>query len=305
MKTKPHNWCVGTSGWEHEGFDSTLYQMGEADALEKLRYYSRFFETTEVRSTFWDEDISEAEAKGWIAAVEHNSRFQFTFKLHFSFTHKKDLNTTRARKIRGVAQEFFQANRLGGMLAQFPYAFTNTSSHRQYLTKLAELFRGFPIHVEFRHDSWDQSTIVRLLEDCQLRSVSSDLPRISRFIPCLTRQVGDVVYVRLHGRNEKGWLTNEMDSRYSYLYNARELREIIRRIQLLAGNAQKVIVICNNTPEGKGLANALQISSYVQEGKQIPLPPATATAFPFLLERGTVLNDEWGFGTAEEFRKAI
>jgi len=305
MKTRPQNWFVGTSGWEHEGFDATLYQMGEADAIEKLRYYSRFFDTTEVRSTFWDEDISESDAKEWISAVEQNSRFQFSFKLHSSLTHKKDLSTARARKIRGVAQEFFQANKLGGILAQFPYAFTNTSSHRQYLTKLAELFRGFPMHAEFRHDSWDQSTIVRLLEDCQLRSVSSDLPRISHFIPCLTRQVGDVVYVRLHGRNEKGWLTNEMDSRYTYMYNSRELREIIRRVQLLATKAQKVIIICNNTPEGKGLANALQISSYVQEGKQIPLPPATASAFPFLLESGTVLNDEWGFGVAEEFRKAI
>ncbi len=305
MKTKSPNWFVGTSGWEHEGFDAALYQMGEADAIEKLCYYSRFFDATEIRSTFWDEDINEAEARQWVAAVEQNGRFQFTFKLHSSLTHRKDLNTTRARKIRKVAQEFFQSNKLGGILAQFPYAFTNTSSHRQYLTKLAELFRGFPVHVEFRHDSWDQSTIVRLLEDCQLRSVSSDLPRISHFIPSLTRQVGDIVYVRLHGRNEKGWLTNEMDSRYSYLYNVRELREIIRRIQLLARDVEKVIVICNNTPEGKGVANALQIISHVQEGKQIPLPPATTAVFPFLLECGSVLKDEWGFGVAEEFRKAI
>ena len=63
-----------------------------------------------------------------------------------------------------------------------------------------------------------------------LSSVHADLPRIKQFPVTFPRPRGERAYFRLHGRNEKGWLLNGYDVRYDYLYNARELRELKRRM---------------------------------------------------------------------------
>ena len=296
---------VGISGWEHDVLDSCFYPDRTVSPTEKLSFYARFFDTVETRATFWDDGLGAEDASRWIEAVAGNRSFRFCVKLHSSFTHRKTIKPLVTRNTRAILQELAKHNRLGALLMQFPYAFTNTSSNRFHLLKLAEIFRGFPIHVEFRHDSWNQPSLLTLLEEHTLRPVNADLPRIRQFMPFLTGVLGDEAYMRFHGRNEKGWLLNGMDTRYDYLYNGREIMELRRRFEAVTRSCRKGIVICNNTTGGKGIANALQLKSALKEGKPVPIPHQTLLAFPFLRAIVHLHESETSLFAGESLREAM
>ncbi len=284
MEPRETQLLVGTGGWEHEAFDQSFYPHPGMSQTEKLRYYSRFFDAVEIRPTSWDGSLSSGDAAEWAAAVADRKRFFFTVKLHASFTHAKEFRTQFSRNTRGILQELAGHNRLGALLMQFPYAFTNTGSNRSHLIKLAELFAGFPVRVELRHESWNQPSLLGFLAEHSLLPVSADLPRIRQFMPFITGVVGEEAYLRLHGRNEKGWLLDGLDTRYDYLYNSREVREIARRLDALSARCRRITVICNNTTSAKAVANALQLSAAWRKTKSVPVPSASLEAFPQLHE---------------------
>jgi uncharacterized protein YecE (DUF72 family) len=273
---------VGPGGWEHEVFDSCFYPREGASSAEKLSIFARYFQTVEVRATFWDDSLTAGDAREWIGAVHDAPGFLFNIKLHSTFTHGKTLRPELTRTVRQILRELARHNRLGSLLVQFPYSFTQTGGNRGHLIRLAEVFRGFPLHVEFRHGSWNQEGLVAFLREHSLGVVSADLPRIRTYMPFITAVSGETVYLRLHGRNEKGWMVNGYDARYDYQYNTREIREIARRLRGLEGRCRTVTVICNNNTGGKSLPVAFQLLSALREGKPVAIPHRTLAAFPFL-----------------------
>jgi uncharacterized protein YecE (DUF72 family) len=296
-------YLVGLGGWEHESFNPCLYGVETEYSAIKLRYYARFFDAVEVRPTFWDGSLSAHEAEQWIDAVAENKRFRFNVKLHKAFTHTREFKPEVATRVRGLLEALQKAERLGALLIQLPYSFTNTSTNRFHLVKLGEMFRGFPMHVEFRHESWNQPNLMNFLTENYLAPVNADLPRLRQFMPFVTGTVGDTAYVRLHGRNEKGWLENGVDTRYDYLYNGKELREILRRLVALEEKCNRIMVIFNNTTGGKAVVNALQMLSILREGKPIAVPQAAVTAFPNLLDNTKAVVEDSLFAGEKLFRR--
>ncbi|MEO8168925.1 MAG: DUF72 domain-containing protein, partial [bacterium] len=155
MNKQSVKYLVGIGGWEHEALDDCLYGTRTEYSTLKLRCYARFFDTVEVRSTFWDEELSTNDAQQWMEAVAENNRFRFNVKLHKSFVQEKEIKPELATRVRGLLQELQKNDKLGALLVQLPYSFTNTSANRFHLVKLGEIFRGFPMHVEFRNESWN------------------------------------------------------------------------------------------------------------------------------------------------------
>ena len=296
---------IGIGGWEHEIFDRCFYPAADINGLEKLGRYAQFFETVEVRPTFWDDALTANDAAQWADAVKVNRRFLFSIKVHQSFTHGRELDLQSTRRMRGILQELAKNDRLGAVLMQFPYSFTNTSAHRFHLVKLGQLFSGFPVHVEFRHESWNQAALGSFLADASLCSVAADLPRVKQLMPFTTSVVGETAYVRLHGRNEKGWLLNGMDTRYNYLYNSREMRELVRRVTALSQKCRNMIVIFNNTTGGKAIANAFQLVAALRESKRVLVPHATLMAFPQLQEIASIAETENALLGASPYRQAM
>lgn len=297
--------AVGLGGWEHEILDHCFYPAHDMRSDEKLAFYAGFFDAVEVRPTFWDERLGPDDARLWIEAVARANTFLFTVKLHSSFTHRKSIRPQLTKNVRGLLQELARGNRLGTLLAQFPYAFTNTSGNRFHLEKLGEVFRGFPVHVELRHGSWHTPELAEMLAENGLSLVSADLPRVRQFMPFTTGVVGETAYLRLHGRNEKGWLLNGFDARYDYLYNGRELREINRRLQALYGQCGRATVIFNNTTGGKAVANAFQLAITLREGKPLAIPPSTLKTFPHLEQIGHSPEAELPLFSKGEYREAM
>lgn len=294
---------TGIGGWEHEVLDRVLYgDRGEAAA--KLRAYAGMLHAVEVRATFWDDTLSAADAASWVEAVQENRRFRFGVKLHRAFTHGGGATAEQARMFRGVLQELARADRLAALVLQFPWSFTNTGSARHHLAKLASSFEGFPLAAEFRHDSWAHDSVPSLLEELGITPVQADLPRVNRHMPFHTTIVGRTAYLRLHGRNERGWLQNGMDTRYDYLYNERELREIGRRLERLEGRCAEAVVIWNNTTGGKAVVNALQLRSALR-GEPVAVPERTLEAFPVLRRSCMALEERVPLFATEEYRRVV
>jgi uncharacterized protein YecE (DUF72 family) len=275
---------IGVGGWEHEVMDRVFYGRDDLSQCQKLAVFSETFDHVEIRSTFWDEALGASDAEGWMRAVEVNPGFRFTVKLHREFTHRRKTPPGLRDRVRGILQALATGGRLTGLLAQFPFSFTNTSTNRYWLIKVAELFRGFPFFADFRHISWCQPPGIQLLREQAITPVNPDLPRFGQMMPFHTGYTGPAVYIRLHGRNEKGWLRNALDARYDYLYNARELMELRRRVDYLPAQSREVTIVFNNTTSGNALANALQLRSSFLGNRPVEVPFPLLKVFPGLHE---------------------
>ncbi len=295
---------VGIGGWEHDLLNGCLYPDAGATSSQKLSYYARWFNTVEVRPTFWDDTLDAGDAREWVLAVREQKDFLFSVKLHSALTHKHALAVPKTGNMESLLEMLNSHGRLGAVLAQFPYSFTNTGANRQYLEMIAIRFAAFPLHVELRHASWDYPGLHALLSELKVGSVNVDLPRIRQLIPYIPRMSGDRAYLRLHGRNEKGWLLNTFDGRYDYLYNNREMQEIRRRVFALPPDCSRAFVVWNNTTAGKAVANALQCMAMLRSNGTIPAPPLALQAFPWLKEfTRTASGDAPLFG--DKYREAM
>lgn len=296
---------VGIGGWEHEILDTVLYGERGLPSEEKLARYARTFDTTVTRPTFWDEDLDGETARSWVRAVKGNSSFQFIVKLHHQCTHERKPTATVRQRIRQILHVLDAEGRLGALLAQFPFSFTNTSANRFAVINLAEIFHGFPLQAEFRHASWHQPSLPGFPEDRRVQIVSADLPRIRQYMPFQTTIRGPHVLLRLHGRNERGWLRNTLDARYDYLYNAREMIELRRRIESIAPTTPRITIIFNNTTGGHAVTNSLQLLSALHNGKPVAVPPPALAAFPQLRQIAHPSSMEEGLFDDRDLRTAI
>jgi uncharacterized protein YecE (DUF72 family) len=78
---------IGTSGWSYPQGEGTwnryFYPPGTKN---KLEYYSRFFDTVEINSSFY-RPPDPAVSAGWVRKTPEN--FIFSVKLWQKFTHPK------------------------------------------------------------------------------------------------------------------------------------------------------------------------------------------------------------------------
>src|SRR5271155_924116 len=83
---------IGTSGWSYKEWEGTFYPKGEK---KKLSYYSRFFDTVEIDSTFYAYPNT-----GMILGAVKNTPpgFVFSAKLPKLITHEKALDLGKGVK---------------------------------------------------------------------------------------------------------------------------------------------------------------------------------------------------------------
>jgi uncharacterized protein YecE (DUF72 family) len=66
-----------------------------------------------------------------------------------------------------------------------------------------------------------------------------------------------MVYVRMHGRNEKTWNVRGRSAaeRFDYLYSEKELREFVPAVRELASDAEEAYVMFNNNGRSRAAGN--------------------------------------------------
>jgi uncharacterized protein YecE (DUF72 family) len=291
----PRDVRIGTAGWSYKDWEGIFYPPGMKERKQHaLEYLARFFDTTEINTSFYG-PLKPELAKLWCRKVAPvNRNFLFTAKLYRAFTHSPmavmeptsaatirptDEDETRTREgLDAIASE----GRLGALLIQFPVSFKNTSLNREYLERLLRQFIEYPRVVEVRHSSWNDAATLAAFAQRNVGFCNIDQPVLGRSLAPTEHVTGTIGYIRLHGRNYEQWFDSDnRDDRYNYLYNERELAGWKERIENVAQLAQTTYVITNNHFESKAGVNALELKAMVS-GKRVPAPPMLIKEYPEL-----------------------
>ncbi|HYF38642.1 MAG TPA: DUF72 domain-containing protein [Gemmatimonadales bacterium] len=159
---------VGTSGWSYKEWKGSFYPQ-KLPAGAMLRYYADRFSAVEVNNSFYRIPV-EGMLEGWAAQVR--PEFRFIMKASRRITHFHRL-TDRD----GSLEYFLRAvqpmgSRLGPILFQLPP--TLEQDLPLLASFLAKLGRRHPAAFEFRHSSWYQDEVYRLLESHNAAMVAVD-----------------------------------------------------------------------------------------------------------------------------------
>jgi uncharacterized protein YecE (DUF72 family) len=291
---------IGTAGWSYKDWNGIFYPPGMQHRKQHaLEYLARFFDTTEINTSFYG-PLKPELAKLWCRKVAPvNRNFLFTAKLYRAFTHSPMslLEPTSAASIRPTDEDesrtregldaIANEGRLGALLIQFPVSFKNTSLNREYLDRLLRQFIEYPRVVEVRHSSWNDPATLAAFAQKNVGFCNIDQPLLGRSLAPTEHVTGAIGYVRLHGRNYEHWFvdhgsdSDNRNDRYNYLYNEGELAGWKERIQHVAERAQTTYVITNNHFESKAGVNALELKALIS-GHRVLAPPTLIQKYPEL-----------------------
>ena len=286
---------IGTAGWSYKDWEGIFYPPGMRSRKQHpLEYLARFFDTTEINTSFYG-PLKPELAKLWcrkVAAV--NTKFLFTAKLYRAFTHSpmSVMEPTSAASIRPTDEDEARTREgldavanegmLGALLIQFPVSFKNTSLNREYLDRLLRQFIEYPRVVEVRHSSWNDSATMASFHQKNVGFCNIDQPVLGRSLAPTEHVTGAIGYIRLHGRNYEQWFDSDnRNDRYNYLYSEPELTHWKEKIESVARRAQTTYVITNNHFESKAGVNALELKTMIS-GKRGLAPPTLIQKYPEL-----------------------
>lgn len=283
---------AGTAGWSYKDWIGSFYPQAQTKDFDWLKYYSQFFNTVEVNSSYYTY-ISPWIVDGWIEKVEEKDDFLFTVKLHQDFTHKHDFNEEKIKAVKFNLDKLAKAERFGGLLIQFPYSFALTKENANHVKNLLDIFSEYDKFIELRHNSWLIERFFNFVSSNKSSLCTIDQPVIGKSVEFNPVTAGDNLYIRFHGRNTKAWKASlgnfgkpqtyeEQSERYDYLYSPGELVEIEQKIKEVLDTVKKVFIIMNNHPHGNAVANALELLHMLNERLEIKVPETTLKAYPRL-----------------------
>ena len=286
---------IGTCSWADEALSKHWYPPG-TPAGDRLAYYARHFDTVEVDSTYyrlpvdsmverWAEKTPEGfvmHVKAFGVMTRHPVKIQ-QLPPDLRDEAPADERGRVERPSREFRAEIFsrflsaleplrRAGKLGGILFQFPPYVVYRASSLDYLSWAREQLGDHEMLVEFRHASWYEddarSDVLAFLEQLRAAHVVVDAPRIEgakNVPPTVLAVTAPTAYVRFHGRNAETWNKRggSAAERFDYLYSDEELREWVKPLRELAGEAEQAFVFFNNnaTSPGPGGARIAQAAA--------------------------------------------
>jgi len=164
---------VGTSGYSYAEWKGTFYPEG-MPAAKMLAFYAGQFGTVEINNTFYRMPEAKMLAK-WTTQVPRD----------FSFVLKAPQRITHQKKLAGAADDvrflFEAAEALGDQLG--PVLFQLPPFARKDAAKLHDFVEGLPatkrIAFEFRHASWCDDEIYKILRDRDIAICLADTDEVT------------------------------------------------------------------------------------------------------------------------------
>ena len=249
MTATETEYVLGTSGYSFADWVGPFYPNGTR-RQDMFAYYVQHFAAVELNFTYYR---MPAAARPAALADKSPEGFQFWLKANQETTHRQN---------RGVAGEFLEnlrplseADKLAGVLLQFPQSFHRTVANRKYLSEAISDLTGPPLAVEFRHRSWDAPATLEGLRRRQVTLVVPDVPAIGSLYavpPTLATSTG---YLRLHSRDASKWYAGAAE-RYDYSYSDQELRQLAGEWDELQDQMNRLFVFFNNCHHAQAAQNA-------------------------------------------------
>lgn len=233
---------IGTSGWAYSHWDGIFYP-DDLPGKNKLKYFSRHFKTTEINYSFYRLP-RPSTYRNWYAQVPAD--FIFSVKAGRFITHIKRLQEIKEAWKQFVENTLSLKEKLGPFLFQFPPSFRATSENIKRLESFLELYPdNLKLAFEFRHKSWCQEKVYKLLKKYNAAWVIADSPRY----PKAEVITADFVYVRMHGSQMM----------FSSNYTKKELSSLARKIKRWSKKGLDVYVYFNNDASGYAVKNAKEL----------------------------------------------
>jgi uncharacterized protein YecE (DUF72 family) len=271
------NIYIGTSGWSYPKGEGTwkgfFYPAGRINELE---YYSQFFNTVEVNSSFY-RPPDPGIVYNWVKRVP--AGFLFAVKLWQKFTHPAMFKEATG-EVAVISQQdvdtfcrslepLVKAGKLGALLAQFPPSFKNDNYGQQIIGALGRTFGQYPLAVELRHRSWsDDPRTAQILRENNIAWVQIDEPKFASSVAADVPLTADIAYFRFHGRNARDWWTGDNETRYRYLYSPDEIAGLAARVKAAAARTKMLFAFFNNHWQAYAPKNAGDLKAALQ----LPFP---------------------------------
>jgi uncharacterized protein YecE (DUF72 family) len=167
----------------------------EFAGASRLRYYASLFSSVEINSSFYKVPQTTTVEK-WRESVPPG--FRFTFKVPKTVTHAKGLQFAVEDLERFAAAVAGAGEKKGCLLVQLPPSVKR--ERQEELEGLLECLHdnapGWKIAVEFRHVSWYEGAVYRVLQSYGATMVVQDLPASAT---PLVQVAEDFTYLRFHG----------------------------------------------------------------------------------------------------------
>jgi uncharacterized protein YecE (DUF72 family) len=180
---------IGCSGWTYKDWTGPFYPPGTKDR-ERLEYYATRFDTTEINASFYRLP-SEATVEGWARRAPPG--FAFAWKVSRFITHNKKLKDGADSVELVFGRMAPLGGKLGPALVQLPPMLHRDDERlARFLDLLPQACR---CAVEFRHPSWYEPAVMRVLAEHDAALCISD----HHSAPSPWEVTASFVYVRGHG----------------------------------------------------------------------------------------------------------
>jgi len=303
---------IGTASWTDPGFIADWYPPN-LPAGRRLHWYADHFGMVELNSSFYAIPAAR-QIERWCRDVP--AGFIFNVKLHRLLSRHSTTVQTLPPELRknaeikqgkivltpeleqAVAKRFVEeiepfraTGHFGVLLLQLSPSFSPRANSLEELEPLLEFLQKYPVAVELRNRHWAVEAQLAETEAFfrkhKATFVCVDAPRESHFmiLPSIDLVTNPkVVYLRLHGRNAKGYISGKtVAERFNHSYSDEELGEIAQRTANLAKQAEQVHIVFNNNAHDYAPKNAARFRDLFAE--KYPLLAKETQAAPRQIDR--------------------
>jgi len=231
---------IGTSGWNYDSWRGPFFPTG-LPLKHQLQYYASQFQTTELNGVFYRTPTYDA-VKRWRAQTGKN--FVFAWKASKFITHWKRLSHNSVNSLELLEERLsLLSNKAGPILFQLPPNFEVDADRLVSFFELLSKTRRYSF--EFRHPSWYQPRIMKLLSKRNISLCLSD----HRDAPAPWKRSADFVYIRGHGPG----------GHYKGHYRPDTLAEWARRIKSWKRQGCDVFIYFDNDQKSAAPADAMKL----------------------------------------------
>jgi uncharacterized protein YecE (DUF72 family) len=242
-------WWIGCSGFYYKHWRSGFYPK-DLPVKRWFEYYCEFFNTVELNVTFYRFPKLEA-LEGWYDRSPKD--FRFTVKAPRLITHYK-----KFKEAKRETDEFYDVvtrglrEKLGTILFQLHPRFIFTEENMERL--LTTLHPAYANVVEFRHASWWNDQVIKLLKEHNITFCSISYPSL----PDKVIRTSPVVYYRFHG----------VPQLYLSPYSSQEMADVADSIRKLR-KVDDVYIYFNNDIEVSAIHNAREFQRLASSSQSV------------------------------------